>query len=74
MDGLLAEDDAVGPEVAVDMHEEGVTVTVTVSFGHALQFTAPCCAKGTALASPNREEMKIFECILVKRVPVYIGC
>ena len=74
MDGFLAEDDAVWPEVAVDMHEEGVTVTVTVSFGQALQFTAPCCAKGTALASPSREEMKILECILVKRVPVYKGC
>ena len=74
MDGFLAEDDAVGSEVAVDMHEEGVTVTVTVSFGQALQFTAPCCAKGTALASPNREEMKIFECIVVKRGQVYKGC
>lgn len=70
----MAEDDAVGPELAVDMHEEGVIVTVTVSFGQALQFTAPCCAKGTALASPTREEMKIFECILVKRVQVYKGC
>ena len=71
MDGFSAEDDAVGPELAVDMHEEGVTVTVTVSLGQASQFTARCCTKGPALASPNREEMKIFECILVKRVLVY---
>ena len=74
MDGFILEDDAEGPELDVDMHEEGVTVTVTVSFGQLLQSTAPGCAKGTALASPNREEMKIFECILVKRVPVYKGC
>ena len=60
----------MGFELVVDMHEEGFTVTVTVSFGQALQSTAPCCAKGTALTSPNREEMKIFECILAKRVQV----
>lgn len=51
-------------DVALCVLDDGVTVTVTV--GPLLQSEAPCSARGAAAASPNRQERKIFECILSK--------
>ena len=54
---------AVGPRV----HDDGVTVTVTVAWGHLLQIESSGCARGAAAANPTRDAKKIFECILPKK-------
>ena len=53
--------------------EDGVTVTVTVDFWPLLQSEALWDARGAAAASPNREEMKILECILSKEFQLKEG-
>lgn len=53
--------------VAPCVLDEGVTVTVTVDFGPLLQSEAPWDTRGAAAASPNKEERKIFECILSEK-------
>lgn len=56
------------------MHDDGVTVTVTVSFGQLPQSEALNDARGAAAASPNKEERKIFECILSKELQIERFC
>ena len=74
LERTLVDDDTVGFElVAVCMHDEGVTVTVTVSFGQLPQSKVLCDANGAAAANPNREERKILECIVQKVAKVKIG-
>ena len=67
LDGTLTEDDVVCWELVAVVPcvvDEGVTVTVTVDFGPLLQSDALWDVRGAAAASPNREERKIFVCIL----------
>lgn len=70
LDDTLMEDDFSCCElVVVDacLLDDGVTVTVIVDFAPLLHSDAPCEARGAAAASPNREAMKILECILSKK-------
>ena len=65
VEGDVACCELVAPVARV--HDDGVTVTVTVACGHLLQIESSGCARGAAAASPSRDDKKIFECILPKK-------
>ena len=71
VDGVLIDDELVLWElvavVTCVLHDDGVTVTVTVFCGQLPQSKVHCGVRGTAAASPNRDAKITLECILSKK-------